>query len=61
MTRILVVEDEVSYAEPLTYQLEREGFTVVAVVTGTQALEVFDAEGADLVLLDLMLPGLSGT
>ncbi|MGO1316113.1 MAG: response regulator [Cellulomonadaceae bacterium] len=61
MTRILVVEDEPSYAEPLTYQLEREGFQVVAVGTGPEALAAFDAEGADLVLLDLMLPGLSGT
>jgi len=61
MTRILVVEDEKSYAEPLTYQLEREGFEVVAVATGPDALTAFDDGGADLVLLDLMLPGLSGT
>ncbi|WP_066465616.1 response regulator transcription factor [Sanguibacter suarezii] len=61
MTRILVVEDEESYREPLTYQLTREGFDVVAVATGTEALAAYDAGGADLVLLDLMLPGLSGT
>ena len=61
MTRILVVEDEESYAEPLTYQLKREGFEVVAVATGPDALTAFDAGGIDLVLLDLMLPGLSGT
>ena len=61
MTRILVVEDEESYAEPLTYQLEREGYEVVAVATGPAALVAFDEGGADLVLLDLMLPGLSGT
>lgn len=61
MTRILVVEDEESYAEPLTYQLQREGYEVVAVATGPAALEAFDDGGADLVLLDLMLPGLSGT
>ena len=61
MTRILVVEDEKSYAEPLTYQLEREGYEVVAVATGPDALTAFDDGGADLVLLDLMLPGLSGT
>lgn len=61
MTRILVVEDEESYREPLTYQLEREGFDVVAVATGTEALDAYDALQPDLVLLDLMLPGLSGT
>lgn len=61
MTRILVVEDEESYRDPLTYQLRREGFDVVEAATGTEALEQYDAAGADLVLLDLMLPGLSGT
>ncbi len=61
MTRILVVEDEESYRDPLTYQLRREGFDVVEAATGTEALERYDADGADLVLLDLMLPGLSGT
>ncbi len=61
MTRILVVEDEESYRDPLTYQLRREGFDVVEAATGTEAIEHFDAMGADLVLLDLMLPGLSGT
>ncbi len=61
MTRILVVEDEESYRDPLTYQLTREGFDVVEAATGTEALERYDAEGADLVLLDLMLPGLPGT
>jgi two-component system response regulator RegX3 len=60
VTRILLVEDEESYREPLTYQLTREGFEVVAVATGTDALVEFDRAGADLVLLDLMLPGLSG-
>ncbi len=61
MTRILVVEDEESYREPLTYQLTREGYDVVAVATGNEALEAYDAEQPDLVLLDLMLPGISGT
>jgi two-component system response regulator RegX3 len=67
VTRILVVEDEESYRDPLTYQLEREGFDVVAAATGTEALAAYDAHdspgvgGVDLVLLDLMLPGLSGT
>ncbi|MDM8083479.1 response regulator transcription factor [Cellulomonas cellasea] len=61
MTRILLVEDEESYRDPLTYQLSREGFDVVTAATGTQALAEYDRVGADLVLLDLMLPGLSGT
>jgi len=60
MTTILVVEDEDSYREPLTFQLTREGFDVVAVADGIAALEAFDRGGADLVLLDLMLPGMSG-
>ncbi|MFD6445526.1 response regulator transcription factor [Promicromonospora sp. NPDC060204] len=61
MTRILVVEDEESYRDPLTYQLTREGFEVIEAADGVSALAAYDAEGADLVLLDLMLPGLSGT
>ncbi|WP_277211340.1 response regulator [Isoptericola croceus] len=61
MTRILVVEDEESYRDPLTYQLTREGYEVVATSNGNDALDRFDDGGADLVLLDLMLPGLSGT
>ncbi|AEE44730.1 response regulator transcription factor [Cellulomonas fimi] len=61
MTRILLVEDEESYREPLTYQLEREGYEVVAAADGLQAIELFEEHGADLVLLDLMLPGLPGT
>ena len=60
MTRILVVEDEESYRDPLTYLLRKEGFDVAAVATGTDAVKEFDRGGADLVLLDLMLPGLSG-
>jgi two-component system response regulator RegX3 len=61
VTRILVVEDEESYRDPLTYQLTREGFEVVAASNGVDALAAYDDGGADLVLLDLMLPGLSGT
>ena len=61
MTRILLVEDEESYRDPLSYQLTREGYDVVTAATGPQALEEFERGGADLVLLDLMLPGLSGT
>ena len=61
MTRILVVEDESSFAEPLTYMLSKEGYDVGVATTGTAGLELFDRTGADLVLLDLMLPGMSGT
>lgn len=61
MTRILVVEDEESFSEALAYLLGKEGFEVYVADTGTAAIELFDKTGADLVLLDLMLPGLSGT
>jgi two-component system response regulator RegX3 len=60
MTRILVVEDEVSYSDPLSYLLRKEGYEVAVAETGPAALEEFDRAGADLVLLDLMLPGLGG-
>ncbi len=61
MTRILVVEDEDSFSDALSYLLGREGFEVGVADTGPKAIEEFDRNGADLVLLDLMLPGLSGT
>lgn len=61
MTRILVVEDEESLSDPLQYLLEREGFDVDVVADGEEAVRHFDLHGADLVLLDLMLPGLPGT
>jgi two-component system, OmpR family, response regulator RegX3 len=60
MSRILVVEDEESYSDPLSYLLRREGYEVSVAETGPAALALFDSNGADLVLLDLMLPGLSG-
>ena len=60
MSRILVVEDEESYSDPLSYLLRREGYEVAVADTGPSALAQFDKNGADLVLLDLMLPGLSG-
>ncbi|OLT23060.1 DNA-binding response regulator [Ornithinimicrobium sp. CNJ-824] len=60
MTRILVVEDEESFSDPLSYLLEKEGYDVAVAETGHEALAEFDRGGADLVLLDLMLPGLSG-
>ena len=61
MTRILIVEDEESYREPLVYQLTREGYDVSAAATGEEGLELFTKGGIDLVLLDLMLPGIDGT
>ena len=60
MTRILLVEDEESFSDPLSYLLRKEGYDVSVADTGPAALEDFDRAGADLVLLDLMLPGLSG-
>ena len=60
MTRILIVEDEESYREPLVYQLTREGYDVSAAATGEEGLELFTKGGIDLVLLDLMLPGIDG-
>ncbi len=61
MTRILIVEDEPSLAEPLAFLLGREGYETAIAGDGRAALADFDRNGADLVLLDLMLPGLSGT
>ena len=61
MTRILVVEDEESLAEAISFLLSKEGFEVEIAPTGPAAIELFDKSGADLILLDLMLPGLSGT
>jgi two-component system response regulator RegX3 len=60
MTRVLVVEDEQSLREPLVYLLQKEGFDVVEAADGNLALEQFNKSGADLILLDLMLPGMSG-
>ena len=61
MTRVLVVEDEESYADALSYMLRKEGYDVSLAATGPDALTEFDRNGADIVLLDLMLPGLPGT
>jgi two-component system response regulator RegX3 len=61
VTRILVVEDEESFSDALSFLLRREGFEVSIAGTGPDAITEFDRTGADLVLLDLMLPGLSGT
>jgi two-component system response regulator RegX3 len=55
------VEDEESFSDALSYMLRKEGFEVAIAATGPEALTEFDRTGADIVLLDLMLPGLSGT
>ena len=61
MARILVVEDEETLAEAISFLLSKEGFDVAVAASGPEAIEAFDKSGADLILLDLMLPGLSGT
>ena len=61
MTKILVVEDETSFSEALVFLLQKEGFEVTVADDGSRAVAEFDRTGADLVLLDLMLPGLAGT
>ncbi|MDQ1513387.1 MAG: two-component system, OmpR family, response regulator RegX3 [Microbacteriaceae bacterium] len=61
MTRVLIVEDEESFADPLAFLLRKEGFTTAVAATGQTALEEFDRNGADIELLDVMLPGMSGT
>ncbi len=61
MTRVLVVEDEDSYREALAFMLRKEGFEVLEAADGTAGLAEYDRLGADIVLLDLMMPGLPGT
>jgi two-component system, OmpR family, response regulator RegX3 len=60
MTKVLVVEDERSLREPLVYLLEKEGYDVVEAEDGAQAVKLFESGGADIILLDLMLPELNG-
>jgi two-component system response regulator RegX3 len=61
LSRVLVVEDEESFSDALSYMLRKEGFEVSVAATGTEAITEFDRTGADIVLLDLMLPEMSGT
>lgn len=61
MSKILIVEDEEALSDPLAFLLGREGFQTVVVDNGLDALPTFEREGADLVLLDVMLPGMPGT
>jgi len=61
VTRILIVEDEDSFSDALSFMLRREGYEVFIAADGNTAVTEFDKHGPDLVLLDLMLPGISGT
>lgn len=61
MTKVLIVEDESPIAEELSFLVRNEGFTPAVATAGPQAIEEFDRNGADIVLLDLSLPGMSGT
>jgi two-component system response regulator RegX3 len=61
VTRVLIVEDEDSFSDALSFMLRREGYEVFIAADGNTALAEFDKHGPDLVLLDLMLPGISGT
>jgi two-component system response regulator RegX3 len=60
MTRVLVVEDEQSLRDPLVYLLQKEGYEVLEAADGNAAIEMFQTQNPELILLDLMLPGLSG-
>jgi len=61
MTKVLVIEDEESFRDALEFMLTKEGFTVALAATGPDGVAAFEAEQPDIVLLDLMLPGMSGT
>ncbi len=61
MTKVLIIEDEESYRESVAYLLAKEGFDVAAAADGAAGLAAYDRSGADIVLLDLMMPGMSGT
>jgi len=61
LARVLVVEDEESFSDALSYLLRKEGFEVAIATTGPEALTEFERNGADIILLDLMLPEMSGT
>ena len=61
MTRVLVIEDEESFRDALKFMLSREGFDVTLASNGAEGMKLFDSMNPDLVLLDLMLPEVSGT
>ncbi len=57
---ILIVDDEPSIVAPLQFLMERNGYRVLVAQTGEKALEIIQAEKPNLILLDIMLPGISG-
>jgi len=61
MTMVLVIEDEESFRDALQFMLSREGFDVILAPNGAEGMKLFDAKNPDIVLLDLMLPEVSGT
>ena len=61
MTLVLVIEDEESFRDALKFMLSREGFDVILAPNGAEGIKLFDSMNPDLVLLDLMLPEVSGT
>ena len=61
MTHVLIVEDEEALADPLAFLLRKEGFEASVINDGAQALAAFERINPDIVLLDVMLPGMSGT
>jgi two-component system response regulator RegX3 len=60
MTKILIIEDEISFSEALSFLLQKEGFETKIAETGKQGLEAFKSQNFDLILLDLMIPEISG-
>jgi two-component system response regulator RegX3 len=60
MSKILIIEDEISFSEALSFLLEKEGFETKVAETGKQGIDAFNAGQFDLVLLDLMIPEISG-
>lgn len=61
MTKILIVEDESSFSDALEFLLKKEGFDITVAINGQEAIDKFESENPDLVLLDLMIPVISGT
>ena len=61
MKKILVIEDEISFSSAISFLLKKEGFDVEVAHNGQEGIDLFEKRGADLILLDLMLPGVSGT
>lgn len=61
MTKVLIVEDEISFSDALAYLLKKESYEVEVAVNGKQAIDSFNSFSPDLILLDLMIPEVSGT